>query len=253
MSRACERGTPVGVEINLQSPKRPVRTKAQTLIAVTSGFLLVVLIGVASANDVETSSPASPDVELVPAVVVAAGTDSIDLDAVAKLTTYGPLVQRGTAVQLDDGRIATVAHALIDARRASLGIEGAAEPFPLVSADGSELVSTTRLHDLSVVEGQVLSSAFVASTSPAILGEQVALAGFPADGRLTTTKGTIISRTSGVDYGIGRPDVYVISATAGPGWSGGPVVNAQGELIAIIVGVEQRSGVTLAVPIEHLP
>jgi S1-C subfamily serine protease len=47
--------------------------------------------------------------------------------------------------------------------------------------------------------------------------------------------------------------VYVIAATVEPGWSGGPVVDSNGDVIAVIVGLEQRTGVTLAVPIEYLP
>ena len=221
------------------------------LIGMTFGFLLVVAIGVASADDTPTSYPALPDVELVPAAVVAAGTDSIDLNAVARLTTFGTLVQQGTAFQLDDGRIGTVAHALVDARRASLG-EGDAIPLPL--KDGSaELTAISRLHDVSAVEATILPSALSVSPQAGVVGQQVALAGFPDDGRATTATGTIISRTSGADYGIGRPDVYVISATVDRGWSGGPVVDANGDVLAIIVGLESQSGVTIAVPIEYLP
>lgn len=248
-----ERGTHIGVEVSQQFPQRDKRLKVQMLAASACGFLLVALIGVASADDTEVSSPAVPEVELAPAVVVAAGADSIDLAAVAPLTTYGRLVQRGTVVQLDDGRIATVAHALIDARRASIGSAGEAEPLALASDEGSDLAAISRLHDLATLEAAPLSSSFSVAETPATVGQQVAIAGFPADARLASTTGTIIARTSGVDYGIGRPDVYVISATVEPGWSGGPVVNGNGELLAIIVGVEQRSGVTLAVPIEHLP
>lgn len=226
-----------------------MRVKIRLLFGSAFGFLLVMAIGVASADVVPTSNPATPEVEVASAAVVAAGADSIDLNAVARLTTYGPLIQRGTAVQLDDGRIATVAHALIDARRASLD-DG---PLALVTSDDQPLVTTTRLHDLSSIIGTELPSSLPTSESPVAIGQVVALAGFPSDGRVTTTVGTIIGRTSGVDYGIGRPDVFVISATVEQGWSGGPVVDGNGEVIAIIVGLEQRSGVTLAVPIEYLP
>ena len=232
-------------------PRRIKRVKIQMLVGMTFGIILVVAIGVASADDTPTSYPALPDVELVPAAVVAAGTDSIDLNAIARLTTYGTLVQQGTAFQLDDGRIGTVAHALVDARRANLGAD---EVVPLQLKDGlTELAAISRLHDVSAVEATILPSALSVSTRPGVVGQQVALAGFPDDGRVTTTTGTIISRTSGADYGIGRPDVYVISATVDRGWSGGPVVDANGDVLAIIVGLETRSGVTLAVPIEYLP
>lgn len=233
-------------------PRRIQRVKIQMLIAMTFGLLLVVTIGIASADETPTSVPVTPDVELVPAVVVAAGTDSIDVNAVARMTTYGRLVQRGTAFQLDDGRIATVAHALIDAQRANIGDAGGAVALP-VGSDDADRVVTTRLHDLSAVSGTFLGSSFSIAETPAVIGQQVALAGVPDSDRIETLTGTIIGRTSGVEYGVGRPDVYVISATVDQGWSGGPVVDSHGDVVGVIVGVEQRSGVTLAVPIEYLP
>lgn len=229
--------------------RRSMRVKIRMLVGSAIGLLLVMAIGVASADEIQPSDPAQSDVELAPAAVVAAGADSINLNAVARLTTYGPLIQRGTAVQLDDGRIGTVAHALIDARRASVGDR----PLQLADDSGQPLVATSRLHDLSSVTGTELSASLSAAASPGVIGQEVALAGYPNNGRIVTTTGTIIARTSGVDYGFGRPDVFVISATVEQGWSGGPVVDGNGDVIAIIVGLEQRSGVTLAVPIEYLP
>jgi S1-C subfamily serine protease len=111
----------------------------------------------------------------------------------------------------------------------------------------------TRLHDLSAVAGTFLGSSLSLAEDPAVIGQQVVLAGVPENERIETLSGTIIGRTSGVEYGIGRPDVFVISATVDQGWSGGPVVDSKGDVVAVIVGVEKRSGVTLAVPIEYLP
>ncbi len=213
------------------------------LVGMAFGFLLVVMIGVASADETPSSDPALP-VELAPAVVVAAGANSLDTAAVAPLAVSSDgLIERGTAFQLADGRIATVAHALINAREAKVGEDNIA----VVDRDIS------RQHDLAVLRGTVLSSSLLPATAPAELGETVAIGGVPANGRIEVTTGEIIDRTSGSYYGIGRPDVYVISATVDSGWSGGPVVNAIGEVIAIVVGIEVQSGATLAVPIEYLP
>lgn len=230
-----------------------MRVKIQVLVGIAVGFLLMVAFGVASADEQSSSTLALPEVELAPAAVVAAGADSIDVNAVARLTTYGPLVQRGTAFQLDDGRVVTVAHALIDARRASLGHDESNTALPLATAEGDSLATTSRLHDVSAIAGVHLPSSIPVSSSTPTVGQGVALAGFPEDGRLTTVTGTIIARTSGVDYGFGRPDVLVISAEVDRGWSGGPVVDSDGHVIGVIVGREQRSGVTIAVPIEHVP
>ena len=224
-----------------------MRQKMQMLVGMASGFLLVVMIGVASADETPTSNPTLSDVELAPAVVVAAGADFVDLNAVSRLnSTVDGIAQNGTAFQLDDGRIASVAHALVDARRATIGEDRSA------SID-LESVSISRLHDLAAIAADELPAGLTVATTPGEVGQVVALAGIPPNGRIEVITGEVIARTPGVGYGIGRPDVYVIAATVEPGWSGGPVVDAQGKVIAIIVGVEQRTGVTLAVPIEYLP
>lgn len=217
------------------------------LVGMAFGFLVVVMIGVASADDTPTSDPALPDIELAPAVVVAAGADSINTEAISRLSTdAGGTIQRGTAFQLDDGRIASVAHALIDARAAVLG-------DPATDSLEIDTLALSRLHDLAAVAADQLPAALAVSPDAGTVGQVVALAGIPESGRIEVVTGEIISRTSGTGYGIGRPDVYVIAAAVEPGWSGGPVVDVNGQVIAIIVGREARSGVTLAVPIEYLP
>ncbi len=213
------------------------------LVGMAFGFLVVVMIGAASADETPSSDPALP-VELASAVVVAADADSLDVNAVGSLAAESEgIVQRGTAFQLDDGRIGTVAHALIDARRAM--IDGAAVPI--------DTSTISREHDVASLEGIVLVGSLATAAEASSVGDTVALGGIPASSRIEVVTGEIIDRTSGVGYGIGRPDVYVIAATVDRGWSGGPVVNSAGEVIAIIVGVETASGVTLAVPIEYLP
>ncbi|MFT7476469.1 MAG: hypothetical protein ACI81L_003424, partial [Verrucomicrobiales bacterium] len=148
-----------------------MRQKMQMLIGMASGFLLVLMIGVASADETPTSNPTLSDVELAPAVVVAAGADFVDLNAVSRLNiSVDGIAQRGTAFQLDDGRIASVAHALIDARRAAIGEDG------LVALD-LETVSISRLHDLAAFAAEELPAGLSAATSLGEIGQVVALAG----------------------------------------------------------------------------
>lgn len=213
------------------------------LIAMAFGFLVVVMIGVASADETPSSEEPAEPVELASAVVVAAGADSLDTAAVWRISAQsGGLVERASAFQLDDGRVATVAHLLVDAR------EVTAQDVALAPSDAT----ITRQHDLASFDSSITDRSLAIADSPAVVGDSVVIGGVPRSGRVEALTGTVISRTSGAGYGIGRPDVYVISASADQGWSGGPVVNADGEVVAIIVAVETRTGVTLAVPIEYL-
>ena len=224
-------------------------------MGLASGFLLVTGIGLASPGE---SSPAqfpsteAETVELAPAVVVAAGADSVDANAIARVAAvHDDRLEFGTGFQLDDGRIATVAHALVDARSVRFGTLD--DSVELDQPNINPEVAISRLHDVAALSGEPLSSGFPVAADGAIVGQSVALAGIPEAGRIHVMTGEVISRTEGSAYGIGRPEVFAISTSVEVGYSGGPVVNAFGEVVGIIVGSETRSGVTLAVPIEHLP
>ena len=216
------------------------------------GFATVVLIGAASADETPTSVPAQPDTSLAPAVVVAAGADTLDTNAVIRITAYSATkTQTGTAFWVDDGRVATVAHALVDARGIGLGEPDDRELFALDGPDAIES-SIDSLHDVAAFIGSGPSNLAV-SFEPLAPGDSVALAGFARDERIEVITGHITSRGPGTDYGIARPDIYAISAEVTAGWSGGPVVNSEGEVVAVVIGLETTSGITIAVPIEYLP
>lgn len=227
--------------------------KLQMLVGSVFGFLMVVMVGVAFADDIPTSNPnpvtqTGAEVELAPAVVVAAGADSINTNAIGRVIASSPAgIQNGTVFQLNDGRMASVTHALDGAADISL-VRGTD-----VEMVDSSLLQSSRLHDLTSIPETRFAESLPVAELPGEIGQGVALAGIPESGRIEVVAGEIIGREDGVAFGIGRPDVYVISAEVSPGWSGGPVVNASGEVIAVIVGREQVTGVTLAVPIEYLP
>jgi len=218
-------------------------------VGATFGFLIVLLIGIASADDTPTSAPVQPDIQLASAVVVAAGADT----TVAKLTIYkASSVEYGTSFRVDDGRIATVAHALIDARGVGLGEAESRVLIPLAGENAvpSKIDST---NDVASFIAEVTMPGLTISETSAQPGDVVALAGFPRGGRMEIVTGEIIARTSGAAYGIERTEVYAIAAPVTEGWSGGPVVNGLGEVVAIVIATEGASGVTIAVPIEYLP
>lgn len=214
--------------------------------------MAVVFFDRASAGDTPTPAPALPDTVLAPAVVVAAGADFIDTNSVTRVVgTAGDGSRSGTAVALDDGRIATVAHALVDVRRIRIGVGPAASDVTL-EAHGIA-VAVDDENDLAAITGVELPAQLEVATEPAFVGQTVAVAGLGRDERIMVVTGTIIGRSSGADYGVRHPDVYAVSAPVSEGWSGGPVVDDEGRVVAIVVGQDLTSGVTLAVPIEHLP
>ena len=207
----------------------------------------------ASADDTPTPLPALPDTSLAPAVVVAAGADSIDPNAVTRVTAFTATGSRsGTGFALDDGRIATVAHALVEARSVQIGELGAATESIDLAVEPNQ-ATVDRANDLAVVTSSGLAGHLTIADSEVTAGDEVVVAGFGRDQRLQVVAGSVVGRSPGSAYGVDHPDLYAIGITVSEGWSGGPVTNATGEVVAVVVGTEQRSGVALAVPSEYLP
>lgn len=163
----------------------------------------------------------------------------------------------GTGVVIvDDGTILTNLHVVAGAER--IGV---------IFADGTEspayVVSTQPEQDLAVIRAvnipDDLIPATLASTRGLRVGDRVVAVGFPF--------GIGPSASAGVISGLGREyrtpegervlsDLIQFDAAVNPGNSGGPLVNADGDVIGIVTAIlnptSQRVfiGIGFAVPIE---
>jgi serine protease DegQ len=174
--------------------------------------------------------------------------------------TGGEDVEKGVGtgvVIVDKGVILTNLHVVLGAKRVQV-----------VFADGLESDATVTgvrpEHDLAVLQAHKIPDDLIAATmrSTADLkpGDQVAAVGFPF--------GIGPSATAGVVSGLRREfhspegkrvltNLIQFDAAANPGSSGGPLVNAQGEVVGIVTAIlnptEQRVfvGIGFAVPIEN--
>ena len=164
----------------------------------------------------------------------------------------------GTGVViLDKGVILTNIHVVAGAKRISLTFADGLE-------SEAELTGTRPEDDLAVLQAKTvpddLQAATLQSTSDLAPGDHVTAVGFPF--------GIGPSVSSGVVSGL-RRDYYSpegkrlltnliqFDAAVNPGNSGGPLVNASGEVVGIVTGIlnptEQRVfvGIGFAVPIEN--
>ena len=159
-------------------------------------------------------------------------------------------------VIIDRGIILTSLHVVAGARRVRVLFENGLE------ADAA-IVSRHPENDLAVLQAQQVPDDLKAATlGPAkdlIEGEHVTAVGFPY--------GIGPSVSAGVVSGLGReyasPDaerrlsnLIQFDAAANPGSSGGPLVNAAGEVVGIVTAILSPgerpgfSGIAFAVPIE---
>ncbi len=88
-------------------------------------------------------------------------------------------------------------------------------------------------------------------TTPVVLGEPVAVIGYPGGGGATITTGRVLGITDGPILGESVPAIRV-DAEVRPGNSGGPLIDADGRVIGVIFALTGPAGDGLAVPVDVL-
>lgn len=144
-----------------------------------------------------------------------------------------------------DGKIGTSLHVIEDAD--TLMVEASnGERYAGVTVLGFDVV-----RDLAIlrVPGFDLPSAELGNSNDVVVGEPVLLIGAPRGLTGTTTAGIV----SAVRDWPGGYKLIQTDAASNPGNSGGPLVNARGQIIGILRGAKPDSqGLNFAVPINYL-
>jgi S1-C subfamily serine protease len=172
---------------------------------------------------------------------------------------YGEYMHRATGsgvVIIDNGVILTSLHVVAGARLVRVQFEDGLE-------SEAAIISTQPENDLAVLQAKQipddLQAATLRSAKHLIEGEHVTAVGFPFGIGPSVSHGVI----SGLKRQYQSPDgervlsnLIQFDAAANPGSSGGPLINAAGEVIGIITAIlsiaEKAgfSGIAFAVPIE---
>jgi len=168
------------------------------------------------------------------------------------------VVSTGTGVViLDNGTILTNIHVVDGAQRIGLTFSEGMEADAVV-------IGTQPQDDLAVLKAQAipddLQAATLQSTADLRPGDHVTAVGFPFGIGPSVSSGVV----SGLKREFRSPEgkrlltnLIQFDAAANPGNSGGPLVNATGEVVGIVTGIlnptEQRVfvGIGFAVPIEN--
>ena len=164
----------------------------------------------------------------------------------------------GTGVViLDKGVILTNIHVVANAKRIGLTFADGLE-------SDAEVTGTRPEDDLAVLQATTvpddLQAATLQSTSGLAPGDHVTVVGFPFGVGPSVSAGVV----SGLKRDFRSPEgkrlltnLIQFDAAANPGNSGGPLVNASGEVVGIVTGIlnptEKRVfvGIGFAVPIEN--
>lgn len=151
----------------------------------------------------------------------------------------------GSGFVLDDGLIVTNRHVVGQPREISISTWDGRSFDALV--EGIALDA-----DLAVIKvvGADLPTATL-RTSPVTIGEPIAVIGYPGGGPATITTGRIVGLTDGPVLSERTPAI-VIDAEVRQGNSGGPLIDAHGDVVGVIFALSRDSGNGLAVPVDVL-
>ena len=220
----------------------------------------------AVARTLETKPVPSPAVKAYQAVrssivrVRALSTDPLELDEYAGATAAPSGASGATGsgvVIIDRGVILTSLHVVAGANKVRVLFEDGLE-------SEASIVSTQPENDLAILQASKipddLRAATLRSAKHLIEGEHVTAIGFPFGIGPSVSHGVI----SGLKREYRSPDgernlsnLIQFDAAANPGSSGGPLVNAAGEVVGIVTAILSTaekggsfSGIGFAVPIE---
>jgi serine protease Do len=157
----------------------------------------------------------------------------------------------GTGVVIDPrGYVVTNAH-----------VVGANAQATVVLWDGTELTGTVHAadkpNDLALVKlpaGRTYPTLPLAASGDVLLAERIVAVGTPFGYAKTVTTGIVsgLDRAISLD-GFTLNGLFQIDAPINPGNSGGPVLNVNGELIALVVAVrEGAQGIAFAIPSDQV-
>ena len=254
---------PTPEEPAARRPRRGLQVAALVVvIALVAAFagLAGVLVGAGLEDDGDGASTASGAAD---AITVAAPRDEaparMDVAAVADLvgpsvvTVSADLEQGGVeagsigtgVIVTPDGQIVTNAHVISGATAIRVRLAGETEPreATLLAADpGNDLA-------LLQIEGDSFPAATFADPGSVHLGDEVVAIGFALDldGDPSVTLGIVSALDRTITTEAGALDGLIQSdAAISSGNSGGPLVNATGEVVGINTAVARSSATTAA-------
>jgi len=198
---------------------------------------------VADPTPVTAASPASVvlgGTAMDVAAVLAAVEPSVVSIETAVQVRQGPFVSEGegagTGVVIDDaGHILTNAHVVADASAITVTVDGVARDATLVGSDASGDIAVLQVTDASGLVAADLAEAGTTAVGEAVVAIGNALA---LEGGLTVTQGIVSALDRSIDTESGTIDGLVqTDAAISSGNSGGPLVNAAGQVIGINTAV----------------
>ena len=75
--------------------------------------------------------------------------------------------------------------------------------------------------------------------------------GYPLSARPRLLRGVVVDQVAGARFGV-RGHVLLLTSALQKDEPGGPVIDARGRVVAVAFATDQRTGLTVAVPVRAL-
>ncbi len=175
----------------------------------------------------------------------------IDARNVASISAVACGVSQQGSAFLTAESVFTASHVVGDSDVAFITPYGSESVFGTVvdrPVDGEDVARLELSEELGTIDAPGLT----VSTEVPDRGATATIAGYPNGGALSIVAGEILGVGDGVIFGMAAERVVMIDASTGEGFSGGPVVNADGEVFAVVVALEVGTDTALAIPLADL-
>ncbi|MDP8930370.1 MAG: serine protease [Actinomycetota bacterium] len=107
-------------------------------------------------------------------------------------------------------------------------------------------------HDLAALRTvRTLQTRVEFAQRPARPGDLVYVVGYPLGCEFTVIRGLVVDEVEGSALG-GQPDVLRVKAVVLPGYSGGPVLNVDGEVVGVVYALGRATRYALTIPVSSL-
>lgn len=235
---------PAGGELALRDDVHESRILSTALRLVPPGDVLGALARIDAFPIIPLPAAALPEPD--PSVARSPGAQAARRSVVQLRGSACGLIKQGSGWVAGDDLVVTNAHVIAGEDDTRVTIAGgpslAAEP---VYVDGTNDVAVLRVDGLDLPALELGDAPRGA--------ESVTLLGYPDGGPLTARAGTASAPRTAVTtdaYGNGGTvrSIIVTRGTLGPGSSGGPIVDADGEVVAMIFGGSEDGASGAAVP-----
>ncbi len=136
-------------------------------------------------------------------------------------------------------------------------VAAGATSVELSTWDGQDFTTSVLGHggdlDLAQLDPTVLkdvSPALIGGPEP-VPGDLVYVAGYPEGDQLTVSSGSVLGTIPGSQVGM-TGQILVMSNQVEPGNSGSPVLNTEGQVVAVVFGLSVKTHDAFAIPVSSL-